>query len=222
MNIYWDLQSQKLVPSLTSASKIERFDFVLRDILPVTLRVCNEQSKNNAPYVVTAIDAGKTIKFGAKALASYQTDTDFLFSEAVWTEAGSGTSTTYSADISLNTAALIAALGTSAYLDCKIEFTIQNSSNENELSTQSIFRIYPDVIKGTEGVPSTEYQVIAQYTSDLGVASVRLVNASGEAVAIFRNGCPYVYETTTAKWYPLTATLQNGIIIPAFGAGENV
>jgi len=222
MNIYWDMQNQKLVPSLTSTSKIERYDFILRDLLPVTLRVCNEQTNINVPYVVTAIDADKSIKFGAKALATYITDTDFLFSQATWTEVGSGTNTTYTADIELNTAELIAAIGSSSYLDCQAEFTIQNASNKNELSTQTTFRIYPDVIKGTEGVPTTEYQVIAQYTDDNNVAAVRIVNAEGVAVSLFKNGSPYVFIQSTGLWYPLTGTIVNDIPVPAFGAGENV
>ena len=222
MNIYWSHQEQKLVPSLNSEAAITRYDFVLRDTLPVVLRVVNWQAVNNVPYIVTAIDAGKSIKFGAKASASYATDTEFLFSQATWTAAGSGITTTYSANIPLNTAALIAKMGTATSLDCKAEFTILNATNGNELSTQVTFRIIRDVISGDEGVPSSEYDVVAQYTSDLGVGSVRLVNSDGVAVGVFRNGCPYVFETTTALWYPLTATLQDGIVIPAFGAGEEL
>lgn len=222
MNLYWDLQNQKFVPSLNNTTKIERFDFILRDILPVTLRVCNTQTNLNVPYIVTALDAGKSIKFGAKALTTYATDTDFLFSQATWTAAGAGETTTYTADIELNTAELIAAIGSEAYLDCKGEFTIQNASNENELSTQCTFRIYPDVISGNEGVPSTQYQIIAQYTDDNNVPSVRIVNAEGIAVCLFKNGSPYIFIQSTGLWYPLTGTIVDGIPVPAFGAGDNV
>jgi len=222
MAIYWDLQNQKLVPSLNSEAAITRYDFVLRDTLPVVLRVVNWQAVNNVPYVVTAIDAGKSIKFGAKASASYATDTEFLFSQATWTAAGSGTTTTYSANIPLNTAALIAKMGTATSLDCKAEFTILNATNGNELSTQVTFRIIRDVISGDEGVPSSEYDVIAQYIDDSGVASVRLVNSDGVAVGLFKNGAPYVFILSTGLWYPLTGTIQDGIPVPAFGAGEAI
>lgn len=222
MNMYWDFQNQKMVASLNSAAAVTQYDFVLRDTLPVVLRVCNTQSVLNVPYVVTAIDAGKSIKFGAKALATYATDGEFLFSQATWTAAGTGENTTYSANIQLNTSELIAAISTASYLDCKAEFAILNASNENELSTQFTMRIYKDVITGSEGVPTSEYQVVAQYTDDNGVQAVRLVNASGVAVGLFKNGAPYVFIQSTGLWYPLTGIIQDGIPVPAFGAGENV
>jgi len=222
MNIFWSHQEQKLVPSLNSEAAITRYDFVLRDTLPVVLRVVNWQAVNNVPYIVTAIDAGKSIKFGAKASASYATDTEFLFSQATWTAAGSGITTTYSANIPLNTAALIAKMGTATSLDCKAEFTILNATNGNELSTQVTFRIIRDVISGDEGVPSSEYDVIAQYIDDSGVASVRIVNSDGVAVGLFKNGAPYVFILSTGLWYPLTGTVVDGVPVPAFGAGENI
>lgn len=222
MNMYWSHNEQKMIASLNSTAQVTQYDFVLRDSLPVTLRVVNAQSTINVPYVVTAIDAGSSIKFGAKALSTYATDANFLFSQATWTEAGTGESTTYTADIPLNTAELIAAIGDSEYLDCKAEFTIENALSEHELSTQFTMRIYPDVIKGTEGVPSTQYQVISQYTDDNGVAAVRIVNAEGVAVGLFKQGAPYVFITETGLWYPLTGIIQDGIPTPAFGAGEAV
>ena len=93
MDFFWSYNEQILIPSLSSEAAITRFDFVLRDTLPVVLRVCNRQAVQNVPYIVTAIDAGKSIKFGAKASATYATDTEFLFSQAAWTEAGTGAPT---------------------------------------------------------------------------------------------------------------------------------
>lgn len=222
MNLYWDLQNQKMIASLNSAasSAVTRYDFVLRDTLPVVLRVCNAQSVMNVPYVVTAIDSGKSIKFGAKALATYTTDAGFLFSQSTWTEAGSGENTTYSANITLNTSELIAAMGSNPYLDCKAEFTILNASNENELSTQFTIRILADVITGSEGVPTSEYQVIAQGVDDTGAQIVRIVNADNVLIGVFKNGTPYTFIQSTGLWYGLTATIQDGIPVPAFSAGE--
>lgn len=148
-NIYWDHQSQKLVPSLNSQQAVTRFDFILRDALPVVLRVCNAQSNINVPYIVTAVDAGKVVHFGAKELATYATDANFLFEQDTWVETGTGETTIYSASIPLNTAALISAMTGLAYLDCKAEFAIWNGA-QDELSTQVTFRIWPDVIQGTE------------------------------------------------------------------------
>ena len=220
MAIYWDLQNQKLVPSLNSEAAITRYDFVLRDTLPVVLRVVNWQAVNNVPYVVTAIDAGKSIKFGAKASATYAADTEFLFSQATWTAAGSGTTTTYSANIPLNTAALIAKMGTATSLDCKAEFTILNATNGNELSTQVTFRIIRDVISGDEGVPSSEYDVIAQYTDDSSVQAVRIVDADGVAAGLFKKGSTYNFCLETGLWYPDIISIVDGIPVKSLGAGE--
>jgi hypothetical protein len=221
MNIYWSHNEQKMIQSLNSTATVSRYDFVLRDSLPVTLRVCNAQAVQNVPYIVTSIGAGKAIKFGAKALATYATDTSFLFSQATWTESGTGETTTYTANIPLNTSELIAAIGTSSYLDCKAEFTILDiSGNTHELSTQFAMRIYPDVITGSEGLATNEYIPIVQAADDTGAQIVRIVNADGVLVGVFKNGAPYVYIQSTALWYPLTGIIQDGIPVPAFGAGE--
>lgn len=220
--LYWDMQNQQMITGLNSATAISQFNFVLRDTLPVVLRVVAAQANINVPYVVTAIDAGKSIKFGAKALATYMTDTEFLFSQATWTQSGSGVNTIYSANLSLNTAALIAALSTSAYLDCKAEFTILNGSNENELSTQFTMRICPDVIKNTEGVPSTEFPVIAQYLDDNNLQAVRIVDAEGVVAAICKKGSLYPFCATTGLYYPVSIIIQDGIPTLSIGAGENL
>ena len=220
MNIYWSWNEQKFIASLNSTSAITQYRFVLRDTLPITLRVCNKQSVLNVPYIVTAIEAGKAIKFGAKALATYATDQDFLFSQGTWTQTGTGEDTIYSANISLNTANLIAAMGTANSLECKAEFTILNSSNENELSTQVTFLILKDVITGSEGVPSSEYQVIAQTTDDSGAQIVRIIDGNGTLVGVYKNGAPYLFISETGLWYPLTGIIQDGIPVPGFGAGE--
>jgi len=220
LNLYWSLGEQKLVSSLNSTTKIERYDFVLRDTLPVVLRVCNEQSNINVPYIVTAIDAGSAIKFGAKALATYATDANFLFSQATWTKTGTGESTIYSANIQLNTAELITAIGTSDYIDCKAEFTILNGSNENELSTQFTLRIYKDVIQGSEGVPSSQFASIAQYTDDNGVQGVRLVDADGVVAGICKKGCFYPFCASTGLYYPLSIIIQDTVPTISIGAGE--
>lgn len=221
LNFFWDLQNQKLVPSLTSTQKLDNFSFYLRDTIPVVLRVLSEQNNAMVPYVATAIDAGKSIKFGAKALATYATDKEFLFSQATWVQSGTGASTIYSADINLNASELIAKMGNSESLSCKCEFTILNGSNQNELSTQFAWTIYKDVITGSEGVPSYEYPVIQQAIDDAGAQIVRIVNAEGVLVGIFKDGAPYTFILSTGLWYPLTGTIKDGIPVPAFGAGES-
>lgn len=220
INLYWAVELQKLVPSLYSDSAVNLYAFYLRDTLPVTLRVVTASNLETPRWTVNAIEAGTSIKFGAKALATYPTDETFLFAAATWVEAGSGTSTTYSADISLNTAELIAAIGAETYLDCRAELTLQNTGGEHLSTTQTTFRIYRDVIVGTEGMPASQYAMIVQYLDGNGVQCVRLVNADGGAVAVFKRGSPYIYCAETGLWYPATVTIQDNVPVLGLGDGE--
>jgi hypothetical protein len=217
MNIYWWRDNQQIVTNLNSTRQVPRYDWFLRDTLPVDLYVVEKQSNVNVPFAVTAIEATQTISFGAKEA---YTDTSFLFSSNSWTPSGSGDSQKYTGEISLNTAELIEKIGTSDYLDVVAEFTILNADNSNVLTTQFDVRVTQDVISGSEGTPTTQYPVIAQYTTDGGEQAVRLVDGNGVSVGYFKNGAPYVYIAETGLWYPLTGAIIDGKPSPAFGAGE--
>lgn len=222
MNIFWSYNEQKLVSSLNSTAAVTQYDFVLRDTLPISLYVVDLKTTGNitnVPYQVTALAGDQAVKFGGKALATFATDAEFLFSQGTWTLTGTGESSVYSANVTLNTSELIAAMGTASYLDCKVEFTILHDAN-HELSTQCTWRIYKDVITGSEGVPTSEFSVIQQVLDDTGAQCVKIVNAAGVLVGVFKNGSPYTYISSTGFWYPLTGTIQDGIPVPAFGAGE--
>lgn len=218
--IFWAANEQKFVQSLYTQATVSRYDFVLRDTLPITLRVVSAQAVQGQPWVAGAVDAGRSILFGAKTLSGYATETTFLFSQATWTASGSSTSTIYSADINLNTEALINALGSASYLDCKVEFTLLNGAN-HELSTQVTWRISPDVISGSEGISAAAYLPIAQAIDENGNQIVRIVDGSGTLVGVWKNGAPYTYIASTGLWYPLTASIVDNVPVPAFGAGEN-
>jgi hypothetical protein len=219
MNIYWNRQNADIVPSLNAAGVVNRFDFFLRDTLSVNLIICVNQAVTNQPFGVTSLAGGESVKFGAKAAV---TDADFLFSQATWVAQGAGDTQAYVADISLNTAELIAAIADADFLDVIAEWTIQNTSNENLDTTQVTFRIFPDVIKGTEGVPTSQFPVIQQYTDDSGTPAVRIVNAEGTVVGVFKNGIPYTFILSTGLWYPLLGSIVDGIPVLALGAGESV
>jgi len=219
MNIYWDIQGQTIVPSLNSRGTVPQYDFYLRDTLQVNLYLVTSQAVVNQPWAVTALAAGEEIDFGAKAAV---TDTDFLFSQATWTSTGTGVTQRYVAEISLNTAELIAAMGDASSLDVIAEWTIRNTSNEGMYTTQVTFRILPDIITGSEGVPSSQYPVIAQYTDDSGIKAVRIVNAAGTAMSLFKNGVPYIFEPDTALWYPVTIKIVDSVPVLALGAGGNI
>ena len=89
-------------------------------------------------------------------------------------------------------------------------------------TTQVTFRILPDIITGSEGVPSSQYPVIAQYTDDSGVKAVRIVNAAGTAMGLWKNGVPYIFEPDTALWYPVTIKIVDSVPVLALGAGGNI
>lgn len=147
MNLYWDMQEQKLVTGLTDSRKITRLTFVLRDYIPVSLYLLEAQSNINEPYAVTSITAGHAIKFGAKEAL---TDATYLSEQATWTETGSGSDLYYAGSIPLDDAALIAALVGETSLDLYAEFTTQDGDGKHYLSTQFTLRVIPDVITGGE------------------------------------------------------------------------
>lgn len=177
MNIYWHKDNQELVTSLYDQQAVSQYNWFLRDVIPVSLYVVRKNTGSiNVPFAVTDIATGESIRFGAKA--AYD-DTSFLFSQASWTGSGSGATRKYSAEISLNTSALIAAMAAVDELTVKGEFTIIQDDNSNALTTQFDIKVTRDVIIGTEGVPTTEFNVIEQFTDSDGIKKVRLVNADG-------------------------------------------
>jgi len=218
--IFWAANEQKFVQSLYTQATVSRYDFVLRDTLPITLRVVSAQAVQGQPWIAGAVDAGRSILFGAKTLSGYATETTFLFSQATWTASGSGSSTIYSAEINLNTEALIAAIGTASYLDCKVEFTLLNGAN-HELSTQCTWRIVRDVISGSEGISAAAYLPIAQALDENGNRIVRIVDGAGTLVGVKKNGCDYNYCADDGKWYPTVIKIVDGVAVHSLGAGEN-
>jgi hypothetical protein len=189
---------------------------VLRDTIPIHLYIVTEQYSEVTKYAVSDIEALHTISFGAKAAL---TDAEFDVSENTWTPVGSGTDKYYSANVELNTAELIAAIGDLNTITLKAEFTIVSPTGANQLSTQFDLTINRDVIVGTEGIISGNYTVIIQYQDDDGGQGVRIINAAGTQVGLFKNGSPYVFCETTGLWYPLTAREVDGIVVPGYGEG---
>jgi len=218
--IFWAANEQKFVQSLYTQAIVSRYDFVLRDTLPITLRVVSAQAVQGQPWIAGPVDAGRSILFGAKTLSGYATETTFLFSQANWIVSGSGSSTIYSAEINLNTEALINAIGSASYLDCKVEFTLLHGAN-HELSTQCTWRIVRDVITGSEGISPAAYLPIAQAIDENGNQIVRIVDGSGTLVGVSKNGCTYNYCADDGKWYPTVIKIVDGVAVHSLGAGEN-
>ena len=147
MNLFWNINAQQLIPGLAGGGAVTLIICVLRDALPVSLYLCNEQSNISTPYAVTAITSGHSVKFGAKAAL---TDLTYLSEQATWTPAGSGATQRYEAGIPLDGAALIAAMTGLSSLDLFAEFTTQDAAGHQYLSTKFTLRVIPDVITGSE------------------------------------------------------------------------
>jgi hypothetical protein len=182
MNIYIYRNNQQLVAGLNSTQPVTQYNWILRDTIPIDLYIVQRQTNINTPFAVTAIGAGESIAFGAKAAYA---DTEFLFSQNSWTPEGSGATQRYTADVSLNTAALIAAMAAVDELTVKAEFTFIQPDNSHALTTQFDIKVTRDVIIGSEGVPVEAFNVIEQFTHPTtGVKMVRIVNADGAPVFV--------------------------------------
>jgi len=219
MNIVWDWQNQKIRASLNSSVEITAYTMVLRDVYPITLAFVSPQSVVNQPYVAAAIESGKTILFTAKL--STNLSSAVLVTEASWVASGAGATTRYAGEWAFNTAELVAAMGGSVTYALKGEFCIVRADNTNEYSTQFTINVVPDVNRETDSVPTAIYPVIAQFTDDNGVQGVRIVNAAGVQMAMFKNGATYIFIQSTGLWYPVTGNIKDGEPVIALGAGES-
>ena len=181
MNIYCYRDNQQLIASLYSNQVVLQYNWFLRDVIPISLILVTKQANVSQPYAVTALNAGESIQFGAKAAYA---DATFLFSQNTWTSEGTGPTQKYTANVSLNTTELIAAMAAVDTLTVKAEFTFVQADNSNALTTQFLIKVTRDVIIGTEGTPTSEFPVIQQFTDVDGIAKVRLVNSLGQTVFV--------------------------------------
>lgn len=184
MKVYWDIDNRKLYSSNESLQEIQQFTMVLRDQEPIELHVC--QVSGAALAVVDAPD-GWTPKLGIKALGSYGSAA--LASVEIWTKTGSGTSAVYSGTIDLASAAMVAAVAASTYLDLTLEMTLQNPGGSQRSSTQCPCRIYLDVNRVDDVQPTTAaawpwFDLFTDKTS--GEECMRIKNSSGQTLAVFK------------------------------------
>jgi hypothetical protein len=175
----WDIKTQRVMYDYVAQNTITTLDLVLRDIYAAELIIVDRTSDRSTPYVVSDIPSGYSIAFNAKLPADLTAD-PALISQMGWVGEGTGTTRKYIADINLNTAALIAAMGTEASVTLRGEFVLIRPDNGHEASSQFSIRVAQDVYRGTEGTPVTVPNPIQQYTDTDGVKKVRLVNADGE------------------------------------------
>jgi len=217
MNMFWDLQNQRLVTGLYSTATVASYSLVLRDKVPVSLALVTPQASATQPYAVTELSSGQSIRFGAKKVV---TDSGFVVSAFTWADNGLALpSRRYTADIDLNTAELIAAIGALSTLAIVAEFTILNGDGSNELSTQFTINIKPDVIVGTEG-SATSADDIAFATPGYVTDQDNAIKTPTSGLYRLKNGALQLYNSTTGLYHTLTLAGAAGSEYPSFGAGE--
>ena len=222
MNVFWDINSQKLVSGLSAspASSIKSYSMILRDYNAIMLYVVapTVPTSANQPFTPMVIDAGASISFAMKDPAHLELGP--LVSCVVWTPGTDALGNpTYSGQWILNTADLITFMGTKSSATLRAEFTLVQGGN-NQFSTQFDVIITPDVIRDSDGIPATLFNTLEQFTDESGTPGVRLINGAGVIVGMFKNGCPYVFCLADGSWNPIVVTIVDGKKIISLGAGE--
>ena len=142
MRVYINLDTNEPVVSPVLTQRVNTFYFVRRDTVPVEVQFVRGGA-------VVELGAGATGVIGMKKTYA----ASFLASDSEWTKTGTGTSTVYQFDLSLNTANLDAEFSpdaTTDSIDCKIEvsWTVSGTTSTTLPTTATI---YNDVIRGEEG-----------------------------------------------------------------------
>lgn len=185
MNIFWDKENHEFVAGLSDSNLVTRLDWILRDTVPVVLYIVTP-STTDQTYTPAAAPAGYSPRFSLKASGSF--DGAALAAQATWTQTlDADSKIVYTANISLNTAALIAAVGALTELDLVGEFTLQDASGLNADSTQIDVRIKPDVHRATDVDPDALAPWWQEYTDAAsGKKCLRIKNSDGETLVEFK------------------------------------
>ena len=146
MRVYVNLDSNEFVVSPVLTQRVSTLYFVRRDTVPVEVQFVRQGS-------VVELGAGATGAIGMKKTFTG----NFLASDSAWTKTGTGTSTVYQFDLNLNTANLDTEFtpdATTDSIDCKIEvsWTVSGTTSTTLPTTATVFN---DVIRGSEGVPTS-------------------------------------------------------------------
>lgn len=183
MNIYWDLQTHRLVGGMNDTSQIPDLTWVLRDKVPVKLYLLQPSTGENA-YEAVLADAGKSVIFGAKEETGLSGPHLIYCGE--WTLVA-GTVPYYTAVISLERNELITAIGTSPDLIIETEFRFLDAEGNRFDGTQHNLTVKADVNRGNE-IPTT-----GVYSSCLVVQIVE----DGQKVILIQNTDGVVYLRLT-------------------------
>ncbi len=145
MRVYINLDTNEFVVSPVLTQRVSTHYFVRRDTVPVEVQFVRAGA-------VVELDAGATGQLGIKKTYTGS----FLANDTGWTKTGTGASTVYQFDLSLNTTELNAEFSPDADTDsitAKIEISWSVSGTTSSTMPTSVV-IYNDVIRGTEGAVS--------------------------------------------------------------------
>lgn len=182
--IYWDIKNHIFITSLANTQEVSQFDWVLRDKFPVQLYIV-QPDDTTLEYTQQEAPSGFSVKFSCKVAGSL--DGAPLVFQGTWTLQGSGATAYYTADVDLNTVALIAAVAASSTtdeLDIVGEFTFENAAGQNQDSTQVTIRIAADVHRSTDATPASYSPLWQEYTNANGAKCLRIMNSDGQTLAV--------------------------------------
>lgn len=176
MKIYWDYENKRFLTGLATSQTLETLKLALRDLVAVQLYLVTFDSTTNA-WTVGNAPAGWTPRFALKAAGGF--DGQPLAGQGSWTASGVDLTRVYTADLDLNTVALIAAVGLVAYVDLFGEFTLQDAGGRNRDSSLLACRVYADVNRAEDAAAAPAvYARLEEFVQD-GQECIRFVTSKG-------------------------------------------
>jgi hypothetical protein len=143
MRLYVSLDSREIVVGTTLNQRVSTIFFTRGDTLPLEVQFVRDGA-------VVELDGAATGKCGVKAAYGAA---DFLAYDSAWAKTGTGTSTIYQFDLSLNTAEVEAAFSADPESIAglvELEWTIGSTITSTLPTTATI---YNAIITGAEGDP---------------------------------------------------------------------
>lgn len=166
MRVYISLDNRAFVVSPTLLQEVSTLYFTRRDVVPVEVQFVRDGA-------VVELGAGAAGKIGIKKTFAGQ----FLASDTAWTKTGTGASTIYQFDLNLNTTELNAEfpLDTEDNITAKVEVEWSVSgTTSSTLPTSCI--IYNDVIRGSEGAPTSSVTSFSLISPNLSTWQISIDN----------------------------------------------
>lgn len=149
MDLYFDLNRGHFVTANGTSDQVTALRMKRGDTVQVIVRFCRG-------ITLVELGTGAAGQLGIKEVDDY--DGDFVAAAASWTKAGTGTSTTYTFELNLDTEELDDLLGVGAAADVasvelnfELEFTVGDTVTS---SNTVLLTVDNDVIRGTESGPT--------------------------------------------------------------------